>query len=913
MKASLNEILDSLEDRGALDETDELLDAFTSWAESTGRPLYPHQENALVELLSGNHVIAQTPTGSGKSMIAMAAHFISLARGGRSYYSAPLKALVSEKFFDLVDVFGAANVGLVTGDVALNAEAPIICCTAEILANQALREGASLDADTVVMDEFHFYADPQRGWAWQVPIMELPRPQFVLLSATLGDTSAIAEDLEERTGRDVAVISDAKRPIPLEFDYLVDPLPTVVERLIDEGRTPVYIVHFTQADAVKTAVDLARTVPITVRDKEQLKGELHGQNLDRGFGKQLRELLLKGVGVHHAGMLPRYRRLVERLTQKGLLSVVCGTDTLGVGINVPIRTVLFTSLVKYDGRRTRHLSAREFHQIAGRAGRPGFDDEGSVRVLSTEDEIDAAKRKARMTAAQEEGDAAKQRKLQRRAAKSGAKSAGKPSKTSGGKDRSVSWNRSTFDRLVGAEPETLVPRFQTSHSMFLNVLQSKEDPEKRLIGLAEDAVRADREANPAVDTERNVYLRQFGDIYRSLLQAGLIERVKDHEGTKLRVVRDLPDDFALNQPLTPFALAALDLLDPESPDFSMDIISVIESVMEDPSAVLYAQQRKARDIAFAAMREEGLEYEERRDRIDAVTWPRPLEELIVPAFDTFAITNPWVRGREPSPKRIVREMVEEGLTFSQFVAKYDLTRSEGVLLRYLSDTYRALRQVLPDSYKTDQIDQVTDWLRELLGSVDTSLLAEWEGLMAGEDRPSSSEGSEDEAAFGADESGQILFSRNPHAMARAIRNEAFARVELLARDAFEALAKREVEFFPGEPPVTDGFTDYAVWEALLGSYWDEYDRIGIGPDARAADLFSLVPHPDETELVLALGLEDPSSIPLTAEGDLDWILVRQVILDPEEEGNWQLVLLVGRDATTNQNRPILRTGAFRSL
>lgn len=913
MKPSLNEILDSLEDRELLDDTDELLDGFASWADSTGRPLYPHQEDALVELLSGNHVIAQTPTGSGKSMIAMAAHFISLARGGRSYYSAPLKALVSEKFFDLVDIFGAANVGLVTGDVALNAEAPIICCTAEILANQALREGASLDADTVVMDEFHFYADPQRGWAWQVPIMELPNPQFVLLSATLGDTTTIAEDLEERTGREVAVISDAKRPIPLEFDYLVDPLPTVIERLIDEERTPVYVVHFTQADAVKTAVDLARTVPLSVRDKEQLKVELQGQKLDRGFGKQLRDLLLKGVGVHHAGMLPRYRRLVERLTQKGLLSVICGTDTLGVGINVPIRTVLFTSLVKYDGRRSRHLSAREFHQIAGRAGRPGFDDEGSVRVLATEEELEATRRRARMTAAQEEGDAAKQRKLQKRAAKSAGKSGTKSSKAAGGKDRSVSWNRSTFDRLVAAEPETLTPRFQTSHSMFLNVLHGDDDPEARLTKLAEDAAKADREASPVADAERNVYLRQFGDIYRSLLQAGLVERINDGKHTKLRVVRDLPDDFALNQPLTPFALAALDLLDPESPDFSINIISIIESVIEDPTQVLYAQQRKARDIAFAAMREEGLEYEERRDRIDAVTWPKPLEELIGPAFSTFAITNPWVLGREPSPKRIVREMVEESLTFSQFVAKYDLNRSEGVLLRYLSDTYRALRQVLPDSYKTDDVDQITDWLRELLGSVDMSLLAEWEGLMAGEAHTSASSEPENEAAFGADENGEVLFARNPHAMAREIRNEAFARVELLARDAFEALAKRETEFFQGTSVLEADFADPTVWEETLGTYWDEYERIGTGPDARSADLFSLVLHPDETELLLALGETDASAVPTTTEGDLDWILVRQTILDPEDEGNWRLVLLVDREATMRQNRPVLRTGAFRSL
>lgn len=912
MKAPLNEVLDSLEDQGRIGDTEELMQAFQDWAESTGRPLYPHQEESLVELLAGNHVIAQTPTGSGKSMIAMAAHFISLARGGRSYYSAPLKALVSEKFFDLVDVFGAANVGLVTGDAALNADAPIICCTAEILANQALREGSSLDTDMVVMDEFHFYADPQRGWAWQVPVMELPKPQFVLLSATLGDTTAIAVDLQDRTGRDVAVISDAERPVPLEFDYLVDPLPTVVERLIDEHRTPIYIVHFTQADAVKTAVDLARTVPLTVRDKEALKAELQGQNLDRGFGKKLKELLLKGVGVHHAGMLPRYRRLVERLTQKGLLQVVCGTDTLGVGINVPIRTVLFTSLVKYDGRRSRHLSAREFHQIAGRAGRAGFDDEGSVRVLATEDEVESAKRRARMTAAQEQGDEARRRKLQKRAAKAGGST-----KQKGGKD-SVSWNRATFDRLVSAAPETLTPRFQTSHSMFLNVLQGNEDPEKRLFSLATDAAKADADANPSADTERNKYLRQFGDIYRSLIQAGLIERVSSNDSSVLRVVGDLPDDFALNQPLAPFALAALDLLDPESPDFAMDILSVIESVLEDPNAVLYAQQRRERNIALANMRAEGASYEQRRDRVETVIWPRPLEEVILPAFNTFAITNPWVSGREPSPKSIVREMVEQGLNFSQFVAKYDLTTSEGVLLRYLSDAYKALLQVLPDSYKTEEIDQVTDWLRELLGSVDTSLLAEWEVLMNGGDlhRPSDSSGSETELAFGADESGEVQFSRNSRVFVNAIRNEVFARVQLISRDDVQRLASREAEWSPagcGWPSNLDNYTLETVWDRTLGHYWDDHDSISIGPDARSSDYFFLNQHPDETELLLALGVSSADDLPTTANGGLDWILTRQIILDPDDEGNWHLISLVDRQESFKQNKLALRTAAFRSL
>ena len=934
MTESLNLVLDALEDSGKIDDEGnfdeaDLMDAFATWAAEGGRPLYPHQEEALLELLAGNHAIIQTPTGSGKSMTALAAHFISLARGGRSYYSAPLKALVSEKFFDLVDVFGAHNVGLITGDTAVNTGAPVICCTAEILANQALREGPSLDADTIVMDEFHFYADPQRGWAWQVPLLELCSPQFVLLSATLGDTSVIAQQITDKTGRDVAVISDAERPVPLEFDYLVDPLPVVAQRLVDEGRSPIYVVHFTQAEAVKSAVDLARTLNLPTDREREIRDVLAGSELGRGFGKTLRELLLKGVGVHHAGVLPRYRRLVERLTQRGLLSIICGTDTLGVGINVPIRTVLFTSLVKFDGRRTRTLSAREFHQIAGRAGRAGFDSEGSVRVIATEEEVEAAKRKARMTAAQEAGDAAKKRKLAKRAKSArSARSEGK-----------VSWNRSTFNRLVAAEPERLVPRFQTSHSMFLNVLGGHStdpktgnsvDAEQRLTDLAQQAFESAQVASPSArkkddETSSNPYLRQLGDIYRSLLQAGLIERVpaKGTAGgdtgpqdaapaTVLRATGDLPDDFALNQPLTPFALAALDLLDPESPTFVLDVVSVIEAVIEDPKPVLYAQQRRARDAAYQAMREEGLDFEQRRDRIEEVTWPRPLEDLLLPTFDVFAITNPWVRGRELSPKSVLRDMLEEGFTFTQYVAHLDLTNVEGVLLRYLSDVYQALRQVLPDSYRTDPVEEVIDWLHALLRSVDVSLLSEWEDLAAGRSPAKGAEHADQEAAlteagFGTGPDGKVLFSLNRHAMSKAIRNAVFRKVEMLAHDDVAALVAAEQRGAESSP-----WASPEAWDKALDAYWQEHNGIGIDHEARSSDLFSLNQEPDATDLVLAAGVDSAYDLPTTEGGDYDWWIARQIILDPEDEGDWRLTLFIDRQETENKNMPVMRTVAFES-
>ncbi|MBA3249395.1 MAG: DEAD/DEAH box helicase, partial [Geodermatophilaceae bacterium] len=361
-------------------DPDVLFDAFSGWTAEQGLDLYPAQTEALIELVSGSHVILSTPTGSGKSLVATGAHFAALAARQRTYYTAPIKALVSEKFFALANVFGADHVGMVTGDAAVNADAPIVCATAEILANIALREGPAADIGQVVMDEFHFYADPQRGWAWQVPLLELPRTQFLLMSATLGDVSFFEQDLAQRTGRSVAVVSSVERPVPLHYEYAETPLTETLGDLLQTGQSPIYLVHFTQAAAIEQAQALMSLAPPSRDQKDAIADLLGGFRFSSGFGTTLSRLVRNGIGVHHAGMLPKYRRLVERLAQAGLLRVVCGTDTLGVGINVPIRTVLFTGLSKYDGSRVRLLKAREFHQIAGRAGRAGYDDVGAVVV-----------------------------------------------------------------------------------------------------------------------------------------------------------------------------------------------------------------------------------------------------------------------------------------------------------------------------------------------------------------------------------------------------------------------------------------------------------------------------------------------------------------------------------------------------
>src|SRR3954470_23244628 len=444
---------------------DEIYEAFLAWAEREGLSLYPHQEEAAIELFSGNNVILATPTGSGKSTVAVAAHFAAMALDQITYYTAPIKALVSEKFFQLCAIFGAENVGMLTGDASVNRGAPIICCTAEVLANIALREGADADIGQVVMDEFHFYAEPQRGWAWQVPILSLPQAQFLLMSGTLGDMTSLAEDLTRRAGRETVLVDNAERPVPLYFSWSVEPMHEKLEELVRTDQAPVYVVHFTQASALERAQSLLSAKLCTREERDQIADAIGAFRFTAGFGKTLSRLVRAGIGVHHAGMLPRYRRLVEQLAQTGLLKVVAGTDTLGVGINVPIRTVVFTGLAKFDGTKFRLLKAREFHQIAGRAGRAGFDTAGHVVVQAPEHVIE------RRRALDKAGDdPKKRRKVQTRKAPEGA----------------PSWTEETFARLRTAVPEALVSRMRVDHAMILNVVSRPGDAVEAMRTLMEE-------------------------------------------------------------------------------------------------------------------------------------------------------------------------------------------------------------------------------------------------------------------------------------------------------------------------------------------------------------------------------------------------------------------------------------------
>ncbi|OLT40522.1 DEAD/DEAH box helicase [Saccharomonospora sp. CUA-673] len=823
----------SLVDRVPADpDPDTLFEAFSEWTLERGIELYPAQEEALIEVVSGANVVLSTPTGSGKSLVATGAHFAALADGRRSYYTAPIKALVSEKFFALVETFGADNVGMVTGDSAVNPDAPIICCTAEILANIALRDGADADVGQVVADEFHFYSEPDRGWAWQVPLIELPRAQFVLMSATLGDVSFFEKDLTRRTGRATAVVSSAQRPVPLTFRYATTPLHETVTELLSGKQAPVYIVHFSQAAAIETAQALV-SINVTSRAEKDAIAEAIGDfRFSAGFGKTLSRLVRAGIGVHHAGMLPKYRRLVEQLAQAGLLKLICGTDTLGVGINVPIRTVVLSALTKFDGTRQRHLKAREFHQVAGRAGRAGYDTDGYVVVQAPDHVIENAK------ALEKAGDdPKKKRKITRKKAPEGF----------------VNWTDTTFEKLVAAEPEPLTSSFTVTHSMLLNVISRPGDAFAHMRHLLTD----NHEDRPA---QRRHILRAIA-IYRALLAAGVVERLDtpDADGRRVRLTVDLQFDFALNQPLSPLALAAIELLDPESPSYALDVVSIIESTVDDPKQVLSQQRFKARGEAVAEMKAEGIEYDERMDLLEEVDYPKPLEELLEGAYETYRQGHPWVADYQLSPKSVVRDMYERAMNFVEYIGHYNLARSEGVLLRYLADAYDTLRRTVPDDAKTEPLTDLIEWLGELVRQVDSSLLDEWEALRHPDEN----------LADGADGAGGPVLpegpppvTRNERAFRVLVRNEMFRRVQLAAREDHDALGELD-----------DGW-DADDWADALDEYFEEYAEIRTGADARGPAMLVIDARPGTWKVRQIF--DDP-------EGDRDWGISAEVDLAASDE------------------------------
>lgn len=724
LKDFLNELIEKFNGHRSDISSEDVLEQFMAWAEARGTTLYPAQEEAILELLDGKNVILNTPTGSGKSMVALALHFDSLVHGRRSVYTCPIKALVNEKWMALCKEFGAENVGLSTGDATVNRDAPIICCTAEILSNMALCEGEALTITDIVMDEFHYYSDKERGVAWQVPLLTLPQSRFLLMSATVGATEFFERDMTKHTGRESVTVRSTQRPVPLDFSYSTTEISTEVQKLVNEGKAPVYVVHFTQAAAASNAQNFMSLDLCTKEEKVKINEAIKEVRFASPYGPDVKRWLKQGIGLHHAGLLPKYRILCEKLAQQGLLKVICGTDTLGVGVNVPIRTVLFTQLCKYSGDKTAILTARDFHQIAGRAGRKGFDNVGYVVAQAPEHVIENLKLEAKSRTTG--------KKFQKR----------KPPEHG-----YIPFDENTFKRLIDSAPEPLTSSFQVNHGMLLNILSRPTDGCRAMRALLKDC-------HESAASKKQLQHRAFL-LFRSLVEKKIIEFVPAVAPgySHLRVNMNLQDDFSMNQPLSLYLLDTLPKLDKDSPEYALDVITLCESILENPEAILRIQQSKARDARMNELKAQGMEYNQRLEELEKVEYPKPLRDFIYDTFNAFADIHPWV-DENIEPKSIVREMFENFTTFSGYVKQYNLQRMEAILLRHLNGVYKVLSQTVPDGYKNEELLEMQDYLGEMIRRVDSSLLEEWEKMAHPEDyQKRLDEGaSEDEVekAFGAD-------------------------------------------------------------------------------------------------------------------------------------------------------------------
>ncbi len=870
--------------RGGNPTSDELLGRFLDYAESRKLQLYPAQETAILELFEEKNVILNTPTGSGKSLVASALHFQSIAKGRRSVYTCPVKALVNEKWLALCREFGPDNVGLSTGDATVNQGAPILCCTAEVLANIALRDGPKANVHDVVMDEFHYYSDKERGVAWQAPLLTLPQTRFLLMSATLGETAFFEAELTKITGRVTTTVSSKDRPVPLEFAYSDLALATTLEQLVNDGKAPVYVVHFTQMEAAQSAQDFTSLNVSSREEKAAIASAIEGFKFSSPYGPEIKKWLRHGIGLHHAGLLPKYRILVEQLAQKGLLKVICGTDTLGVGVNVPIRTVLFTQLCKFSGEKVGILTARDFHQISGRAGRKGFDDRGWVVAQAPEHVVENLK-------------------LEEKSKTSGKKVV----KRQAPEKNFVAWDKKTFERLIAAPPERLVSRFQVSHGMLLNVLGRPGDG----CAAVRDLIRRCHDS----DKQKKGHASRAWQLFRSLVDRKIIEIAaqapspvaggagapacsddgvsRQSQGStgagacatnarqKLRVNVELQDDFSMDQTLSLYLLDTVPLLDPEAPDYALDLITLVESIMENPDAILRRQLDKLKGQKVAELKAEGMDYDRRMEELEKLEHPKPKREFIYETFNAFAEKHPWVGQENIRPKSIVREMFEEFRSFADYIKIYELHRSEGLLLRHISRVHKILAQTVPDAAKNDTVREMEEYLAVMIRQIDTSLEDEWErmknpGFKAADAGP-------EVRPPGAEEAAKDI-TRDTKTFTAAIRTRIFGFLRHLANDDMEAAAA-EMEWWadpePSSAPSLPSPT--ARLRSMLDAFYVDHERICLNPEARNVRHTHVIP----------------------AEDRKTW-RVQQVLVDPAGHNDWAVDLLVDLEASRTAGEPVVR-------
>jgi superfamily II RNA helicase len=667
------------------------------------------------------------------------------------------------------------------------------------------------------------------------------------MSATLGATEFFERELTRLTGAPTTTVRSDRRPVPLEFEYSETPLAEKIAALLDAERAPIYLVHFTQRAASEAAQALMSLNVCSKEEKAALATALERVRFNSPYGREIKRWLRCGIGVHHAGLLPKYRILVEQLAQQGLLKVICGTDTLGVGINVPIRTVVFTQLWKYNGDKAAVLNVRDFRQVAGRAGRAGFDAKGYVVVQAPEHVIENKRSEEKAA-----DDPAKKRKLVKARAPEG----------------SVSWDAKTFERLMTAPAEELVSRFDVTHGMLLLVLSRDADGCRAMQQLIRDCHET--------PTKKNALRRRAWQLFRALIDRQIVKIIpRQPSGRRLQVNVELQDDFSLHQALSLYLIDTLPQLDRASPDYPFDVLTLCEAIVEDPEQILRRQVDKLKTAKLAELKTAGVPYDERMAQLEEITeHPKPRREFLYDTFNAFAATHPWIERENVRPKSIAREMFERYLSFADYIRDYGLERSEGLLLRHLMQTYKVLAQTVPESAKTEPVVEMEDYFRELIRSIDSSLLEEWERLRNPEFVAS-------EAAEKPARPASFDLTRDRTAFQRVVRTAVLGFLQDVAAHDWEAAAARLQ--FDGEAA-----TEARQIEKAFTAYFETRGRFRLDPEGRAAANTHFIDDADPWEIA-------------------------QVLIDPEGANDWEAVFTLSLADSRAAAAPVLRFDSVHAI
>lgn len=659
---------------------------------------YPVQDAALAAWFESEQgVLVCAPTGTGKTLIAEAALFEALHTGKVAYYTTPLIALTEQKFQEMQDRaeewgFRREDVGLITGSRKVNPEARVLVVVAEILLNRLLSRDDFSEVTACVMDEFHNFADIERGIVWELSLGMLPKHvRLLLLSATVGNSAEFVAWLAREHDRKIRLVEGKERRIPLTYHWVPDNF--LNEQLVemaageeDGHRTPALVFCFDREECWSVAENvMGKDLNLSDEQRKELHDRVNALDLSQGAGPKLKRLLHRGVGVHHAGLLPKYRLAVEDLFQRKLLPVVVCTETLAAGINLPARSVVLSSLVKGPFGAKRLIQPSIAHQIFGRAGRPQFDDRGFVYALAHPDDVDLMRWKAKYDAIPED------------TRDPGLMKAKKALKKKRPKRRETEqyWVEGHFNQLQAAPPGKLYSKGPLPWRLLAYLL----------------------EVSPEVEIIRIVIRKRLTDEPRMAAGEKALDRMllELHAGGYVTLVPEPPGPPEEGQPPTPYTpteahptpllgrLLAFRSIHPLYGAFLTEMligadaderIQAMESALDVPGPVrkrlrvplkllepgALATSKLDAELISRGLMIAKVEEEEEEDDDDWRKRPPSLAEKLRSYFDHC---YPEVTDVRSNPLWCVGELVEFGGNFNKFVTSLDLTKQEGIIFRHV--------------------------------------------------------------------------------------------------------------------------------------------------------------------------------------------------------------------------------------